>query len=217
MHHFIQFLSVINIGSNLSASTCPSSSYTNVVKCYGDYFNYFNLTIGPNLEFPDYQTFIAKRAKFEETTGVSDYSNACSIQNRFIGCLGIDNSCLNPQDLSKIGKFKNNDNYLYAGDYNMTTYECTIGYNYIINNYHCLVNAEYLFKDQFANCTSTYIRNIPIEGECPATNDYIKCFDNIYASYCGEKAGDFYCNVLTRGFNIEIPVCNGKLMTCNPL
>uniref|UniRef100_A0A0N5BF13 Chitin-binding type-2 domain-containing protein n=1 Tax=Strongyloides papillosus TaxID=174720 RepID=A0A0N5BF13_STREA len=217
MHHFIQLLNVLNIGSNLSASTCPLSSYTNVAKCYESYFNYFNLTIGPNLEFPDYQTFIASRAKLETNTEISNFLNACDIQNTLVGCLDTDDFCLNPEDLSKIGKFKNNDNFLYAGDYNMVTYECTTGYDYVINNYYCIINTNYLFQDQFANCTSTYMKNIPIEGECPATNNFINCYDTIYSTNCGEKAGDFYCNVLTRGLNTELPVCNGKLMTCNPL
>uniref|UniRef100_A0A0K0FPG0 Secreted protein n=1 Tax=Strongyloides venezuelensis TaxID=75913 RepID=A0A0K0FPG0_STRVS len=217
MHNFIQLISVLNIGSDLLASTCHQSSYTNVIKCYGNYFQYFNLTIGPNVEFPYYMTFTDRRAKLEKTLGVTGLVNICNVQKKLIGCLSNDASCINSGDLLKIGNFEGNDNFLYAGDYSMTSYECTIGYIYMVNNYQCLVNATYLFNDQFTNCSSTYIRNIPIEGDCPATNDYIKCFDNIYAVYCGKKAGDFYCNVLTRGLNILIPECSGKLMTCNPL
>uniref|UniRef100_A0A0N5BF11 DUF19 domain-containing protein n=1 Tax=Strongyloides papillosus TaxID=174720 RepID=A0A0N5BF11_STREA len=217
MHNLIQFLSIANIGSNLSTSTCPPYTYTNVVNCYRSYFEYFNLTIGPNLEFPDYQTYKSNRAKLESTSEVVDFINDCYIRNRLASCLGIDTYCINPDDLSKIGKFKYNDNFQYSSDYSMTSYECTTEYNYIINNYNCLINVNYLSQDEISNCVENYFKNIPSEGQYPAINDYISCFDTVYSTHCGEKAGDLFCNVLTIGDNIQFPECNGKLMTCNSL
>uniref|UniRef100_A0A0K0FCI5 DUF19 domain-containing protein n=1 Tax=Strongyloides venezuelensis TaxID=75913 RepID=A0A0K0FCI5_STRVS len=217
MHNFIQFLSIVNIGSNLSTSTCPPYTYTNVANCYRSYLENFNLTIGPNVEFPDYQTFESNREKLQSTSEVIDFINDCYIRNRLASCLGIDTYCINPDDLSKIGKFKNNDNFLYASDYSMTSYECTTGYKYMINNYNCLINVKYLFQDQISDCINNYVKNIPIEGQCLAINNYINCFDAVYSTHCGEKAGDLFCNILTIGNNIQFPKCNGKLMTCNPL
>ncbi|CEF60901.1 Hypothetical protein SRAE_0000003300 [Strongyloides ratti] len=226
MINLLKFLSIISVGNKIlqqniensvSASTCLQSSYDTVLNCYQNYFSNFNLTIGSEKIFPDYQTFVVRRAKLQISSNVTEFKNICNFQNKLTSCLGDAANCINPQDLLKIGTFNNNDNYHYAGDYAMSKYECTEAYNYILNNFNCLSSISFLGHDMITKCTNDLEKNIPTKGECSALNDYTNCLDNIYLSFCGNKAADFSCNILMITYNIEIPFCNGKFLKCNPL
>uniref|UniRef100_A0A0N4Z4R5 DUF19 domain-containing protein n=1 Tax=Parastrongyloides trichosuri TaxID=131310 RepID=A0A0N4Z4R5_PARTI len=215
MNNLIKFLAFLTLST--AASACDSSQYGTVLSCYITYFDFYNLTLSTSDSMlPNFFDFVKSRGAYELSSPYYHFKQACIIQTQLTTCLGSAVSCINPDDLGKIFKYKNNENYKYTGDYFTNNYKCDTAYNYILDNYHCLSVADFSGEAKIEACFNTFNQAIT-QNPCSAANNLISCMELIYLSYCGQKAADYTCNVMKTEMTYDVPSCKNNLMTCNPV
>ncbi|CEF60902.1 Hypothetical protein SRAE_0000003400 [Strongyloides ratti] len=214
MIHFTKLFTLLTAAG--ATSICNSSSYSVVTSCYTSFLNFYNLTISSSMMFPKYKTFLEARRNYEIIGSIDKLKETCTIQNSLTSCLGSSVSCVNSEDLLKIFKFNKSDNEEYTGDYYMSNYKCTTGYQFLLNNFNCLVTTEVFGIDKIKECSTNFENSLKSKG-CEAGNDLISCLSGVYSSFCGPKAADFVCNLAKIDMTYDMPECNGKFVKCNPL
>uniref|UniRef100_A0A0K0EJE4 DUF19 domain-containing protein n=1 Tax=Strongyloides stercoralis TaxID=6248 RepID=A0A0K0EJE4_STRER len=214
MYNFIKYLALIHVIG--ATSTCDPSSYPIVTSCYRSFFSFYNLSISSSMEFPKYLDYLNAVVNYEKLGSIEEFKKVCTIQNSLTSCLGDSVSCINSKDLLKIFKFHDYDNEEYTGDYYMSNYKCTTAYQFMLNNFHCLITVHTLGKDKLANCKNNFIKSVPSRG-CQAANIFISCLGEVFGSYCGPKGEDLACNIAKIDMTYDMPQCKDKLKTCNQL
>ncbi|GMS83994.1 hypothetical protein PENTCL1PPCAC_6169, partial [Pristionchus entomophagus] len=200
-------------------AACNDAQMKTIVECYKSFDASYGITSFPPFKDDYFEDFHRPRGIMMNNDGIAAKPTVMKYGKALTECLTPVADCIEDSTFEQSplnANLEKKDGHRFNMDRLQTAYQCTEpGYSYQMRHYFCLDHFKadqesdlYKKKEECnAELNGVLEGNHSEEKMCSAYNKDLECYRDCFADYCGDEAGEFYCELRSQEYRINVPIC----------